>query len=579
MSIGNRVWLRPIKAEIGRLGQEYPNLKNDELFVLLFLLMFLTDNQNDAIEALCGGSYDGKVDAVYIDNTALQVNLIQGKNRQNTAYREHWDKDIQPFLSLADLPTRDSEELNQFYERLNDRPKKLLEEGIKKVKECRYKWYLYFVTLGSVSETIVSRAERFVKEKKRDCGILFVDGRMIRRAYPDYLQGVAAAPPKVTLTINSDGKVATYDSVLGVRSWVFSTGVNQIRQLYQEYGDRLFGKNIRGFLGEKTKVNRDIVETLRRRPRHFWYLNNGITVICDTAAECSGSLELNRPQIINGLQTTRSIVQVTNQTEPANVLVKVISVPPASNEKSKQKLLAIDIIQATNWQNRIEPSDLVSNDKIQVHLERELRKLGYQYIRKNQKKSAARAVFKYGAISKIEMARALAACEGDPADIFKGRQFLFGEREYKRLFKPDADAVTYYLNRFLIMKCVRSACRGRQRWQHAKWLVLHAGWDLLKTDLQLDSCQRFYEGYEDRNSRVSEKLRSMMKLLFRRALKFYQQEKRGDGLDRALFFKRKELYQGFAKSWREGDNSALRSRFKQDLADVKELLRKRGYLQ
>ena len=45
------------------------------------------------------------------------------------------------------------------------------------------------------------------------------------------------------------------------------------------------------------------------------------------------------------------------------------------------------IVAATNWQNAIKASDLMSNDRRQIDLERNLRKLDYQYLRKRQSKS------------------------------------------------------------------------------------------------------------------------------------------------------------------------------------------------
>ena len=53
-------------------------------------------------------------------------------------------------------------------------------------------------------------------------------------------------------------------------------------------------------------------------------------------------------------------------------------------------VLVNSIVRSTNWQNYILPSDLVSNDYIQVLLEKEFRKQGYQYIRKNMSKSEAK---------------------------------------------------------------------------------------------------------------------------------------------------------------------------------------------
>jgi len=47
-------------------------------------------------------------------------------------------------------------------------------------------------------------------------------------------------------------------------------------------GDRLFARNIRGFLGD-TAINDGMQTTLQRELSTFWYFNNGITIVCNTA--------------------------------------------------------------------------------------------------------------------------------------------------------------------------------------------------------------------------------------------------------------------------------------------------------
>lgn len=52
-------------------------------------------------------------------------------------------------------------------------------------------------------------------------------------------------------------------------------------KLHQQHGRGLYERNIRYFLGGKSSVNRSIKETLESNPENFFYLNNGVTAICD----------------------------------------------------------------------------------------------------------------------------------------------------------------------------------------------------------------------------------------------------------------------------------------------------------
>jgi hypothetical protein len=55
---------------------------------------------------------------------------------------------------------------------------------------------------------------------------------------------------------------------------------SDLASLHNQFGNRLFLKNIRAFLGEDTQVNSGIRETLTNTPELFWFLNNGVTALC-----------------------------------------------------------------------------------------------------------------------------------------------------------------------------------------------------------------------------------------------------------------------------------------------------------
>lgn len=102
-------------------------------------------------------------------------------------------------------------------------------------------------------------------------------------------------------------------------------------------------------------------------------------------------LRVANPQIINGQQTTRILAAEDRRAEKATVLVRVIRIPRGeAGSRDRFEQLVSQIVEATNWQNVIRASDLMSNDRQQIILERELRKLGYQYLRKRQTKREAR---------------------------------------------------------------------------------------------------------------------------------------------------------------------------------------------
>jgi hypothetical protein len=204
----------------------------------------------------------------------------------------------------------------------------------------------------------------------------------------DYLDGVAPPIPSLDLVMESghgisvNGILQRYDARSKIESWVFSMQGDAIGDLYETGGKRLFARNIRGFLGESTNVNRSMEYTLRDEPERFFYFNNGITILCDEAQKVSFQgrdvLRVSNPQIINGQQTTRTLSRRASEARKASVIVRVLQVPRGgSNGDDEFDALVSQIVEGTNWQNSIRPSDLVANGRRQVELQRELRKRGY----------------------------------------------------------------------------------------------------------------------------------------------------------------------------------------------------------
>lgn len=71
-----------LKRELDSFRENFPQLSNDELFVLWFLRAFVTEDEKAAVDSLIGVSGDKGVDAIYIDDKARDVFIIQGKYRE-----------------------------------------------------------------------------------------------------------------------------------------------------------------------------------------------------------------------------------------------------------------------------------------------------------------------------------------------------------------------------------------------------------------------------------------------------------------------------------------------------------------
>lgn len=557
-----------LRRELDEFKERYPKLADDELFVLWFLRAFVAEDEGSAAAALCGGPRDKGVDAVLIDDPARMVFLVQGKYRHKVAARAEHRGDVTGFAQLAADLCGDGPAFASLSKDLSPDVSRRLDEARARIKKRGYALHHYYVTLGTCSSALRDEASRIVRAADGATTFEVFDGKRILLLLADYLDGVAPPVPSLDLEIESGGGVRTggvfnrYDSKTDIESWAFSMTGAAVADMYERAGSRLFARNVRGFLGS-TEINRGMEATLQKEPEYFWYYNNGITIVCDDAKQESSRgrqiLRVANPQVINGQQTTRTLARRSSRRPCASVLVRVIRVPRSPHRMGNGfEMLVSRIVSATNWQNAIRPSDLMSNDRRQIEIERQLRKLHYLYLRKRMTKSEARRATggrHLRLINKEELAQAVAACDLDPFIVREGKEGLFEERWYGQVF-PTADP-NYYLSRYWLMREVSYAARGYPERAYAKWLTLHFVWQSLASSCRKRShATAFREACERDKADVVVPLLRAIDLVFSAALRFFRAN-RGSGptaIDVSTFFKRRGLDQEFARFWRSSRN-------------------------
>lgn len=160
-----------------------------------------------------------------------------------------------------------------------------------------------------------------------------------------------------------------------IGSWV---GVVQAKKFISEIHSSLiviFDENIRLF-EKDSSVNEKIKQTAKdkRTSNMFYFYNNGITIICDSAKNSPGtsSLILTGASIVNGCQTVTALVSDYdngNLQEDVHVLVRVIEI-----KTYDERAL---ITQYLNSQNPVKESYFFANNHIIRELQAQLLKKGY----------------------------------------------------------------------------------------------------------------------------------------------------------------------------------------------------------
>lgn len=151
-----------------------------------------------------------------------------------------------------------------------------------------------------------------------------------------------------------------------------------LAEVYGLYGARLLEQNVRTYLQAKTKVNKGILETIKKTPEMFFAYNNGLTATASAVKVEMledgqlGIAAIHNLQIVNGGQTTASILyakDVANSPlDRVYVQMKLSVVPSAHIEQVVPK-----ISRYANTQNRISEADFFSSHPFHLQMERHSR--------------------------------------------------------------------------------------------------------------------------------------------------------------------------------------------------------------
>ena len=203
--------------------------------------------------------------------------------------------------------------------------------------------------------------------------------------------------------------------------------------LHQTHGKALYERNIRYFLGSgKSDVNKAIQTTLRDAPADFFYLNNGVTAVCDVVdpkgknpSNGIRKFKVRGLSIINGAQTVASAAEFVRQhpgkpIDDAKVMLTLIKAP-ADGAFGKQ------VTKARNHQNPVQTANFASLDENQERLRQEIAHLGFDYHYRPE--AVANGT---NAITLDEALRALALQQNDP------RYAVWLKSEPARLANPDS---------------------------------------------------------------------------------------------------------------------------------------------
>lgn len=203
----------------------------------------------------------------------------------------------------------------------------------------------------------------------------------------------------------------------------------------------LFDDNVRDYEGN-VSVNQDIRKSLTSESGpEFWWLNNGVTILCSSATSAGKIYSLENIQVVNGLQTSHEIYRVladaTAISRDRMLLVRIIVTDDIATRDQ--------VIKATNRQTAVSDSSLRATDEIQRNIENYFLANGWFYDRrknfyKNDGKDPSRIIsisMLGAAITAMGLARPDKS-RGKPSSLLKNNE------DYKSVFNDRIPLEIYY---------------------------------------------------------------------------------------------------------------------------------------
>jgi hypothetical protein len=149
--------------------------------------------------------------------------------------------------------------------------------------------------------------------------------------------------------IRLESKLRYQNTLLGILK------LRELTNFVTKNRDYVFESNIRQWMQFKTTVNKGLRETLQESPNKFFYYNNGITIVVNDFEELEdNSILLHAPQIVNGAQTSSSVLDHAKRTHNLDGSITVTII------KAADELDQNNITKYRNSQNAVRGKDLVS---------------------------------------------------------------------------------------------------------------------------------------------------------------------------------------------------------------------------
>lgn len=445
-----------------------------EIFTSWLLLRGYNLTLDDIHSGVVGGSDDAGIDGVFTllegaslevdsdivekpstarefqEGLELELHVIQAKNRDSFGQLEVTK--LQSVLPAALDLSRDINDLAlEMREEVRDRLD-IFRRAVRNLLVRRPKivvkvWMVSRGISESIADNVSTRAERL----REDLANLLPNAAVsVNFAGANELWKIYDSRSPETLELHCDEILTSGESYVALAP--LSNYVSLICESDFSVRRHLFDANVRDYQ-RQVAVNKEIATTLNDPASpEFWWMNNGVTILCDDAHSVGKRIALRNIQIVNGLQTSHTIADWFKENGTSKSSKPTDAAEALGQRRILVRIIVADddtvrdrIIRATNRQTPVEDASLRATDRIQRQIEKYFESKGIFYDRrKGYYRNLGKDPSKIMSIAYLGQAM-YAVAYGRP-EVARGKpnSLLAEEARYRQAFDPSAGIDVFY---------------------------------------------------------------------------------------------------------------------------------------
>ncbi len=235
-------------------------------------------------------------------------------------------------------------------------------------------------------------------------------------------------------------------------SIIVNLSAKSLQELYLKcFTKGLFSQNLRCYI-KAPRIDSDIVQSIQNNNDIFWYLNNGIIIICDDYKLTNNKIKLKKFSIINGGQTTY-LIGNTDFEKDFYLQCKIVKNAKTKDDEKLDFIAAV--AKASNSQKPIKDNDLIANRTEQRMLQKQLDEIGiFCRIKRGEKPNKLKFKENWQDTNNEELAQYLASFMYlMPGTARNSKTKLFKPKNYNLIFGSDKKYNSLLIKDLLKIKC------------------------------------------------------------------------------------------------------------------------------